>query len=187
MAMASSHHHHHHHHHHVLLLLLFALLLSRVEFSTCHLLKGSISCLDCHNRHLDLSGIKVVVKCSQVKKLAVATTGKDGTFEMELPSDTSTPSSTSSSVNCLAKIMGGPRQLYTSRKDTVARTVKVPDESESYTISKPLKFYASLPPSSQNDNGNFGSSKTVDLPLPPEWGLAPSSYYFPFFPIIGIP
>ncbi|RZB76524.1 hypothetical protein D0Y65_034816, partial [Glycine soja] len=33
----------------------------------------------------------------------------------------------------------------------------------------------------------FGSSKSFDLPLPREWGLAPSSFYVPFFPIIGIP
>ena len=33
----------------------------------------------------------------------------------------------------------------------------------------------------------FGSSKAIDLSLPPEWGLAPSRYYIPFIPIIGIP
>ncbi|WP_168415081.1 hypothetical protein, partial [Acinetobacter indicus] len=164
-----------------------ALVLARVELSTCHVLKGSVSCLDC-NRHYDLSGIKVLVKCSQVKKLAMATTEEDGSFKTELPSDapTSPPSS-----NCLAKLLGGPSQLYASRNNIVSQIVKS-HESDSYIISTPLNFHTSCPLSKKDakcgaQNAKIGSSKTVDLPLPPEWGLAPSSYYVPFFPIIGIP
>ncbi|GMP99051.1 hypothetical protein CsSME_00046688 [Camellia sinensis var. sinensis] len=159
------------HHKVIITALLFALLvLARVEFSTCHVLKGSVTCLDCHNHH-DLSDIKVLVKCSQVKKLAVATTSADGTFETELPSD----------------ILGGPKQLYTSKKNIVSRTLKLSNSDDSYTISKPLKFFTSNPSSSSKNAAAIGESKTVDIPLPPAWGLAPSSYYIPFVPIIGIP
>ncbi|THG13983.1 uncharacterized protein LOC114273481 [Camellia sinensis] len=171
------------HHKVIITALLFALLvLARVEFSTCHVLKGSVTCLDCHNHH-DLSDIKVLVKCSQVRKLAVATTSADGTFETELPSDATPPSS----FNCLANILGGPKQLYTSKKNIVSRTLKLSNSDDSYTISKPLKFFTSNPSSSSKNAAAIGESKTVDIPLPPAWGLAPSSYYIPFVPIIGIP
>ena len=137
-----------------------------------------------------VSDIRVLVKCSQAKKSIMVTTKEDGTFQADLPSTTPTPPS---SFNCLTKILGGPKQLYASRKDMESTTVKVP-ESDSYTTSSPLKFYTSCPNSSGKDekcgahNKGIRSSKTFDIPLPPEWGLAPSSYYFPyFFPIIGIP
>ncbi|XAR59654.1 hypothetical protein NMG60_11015568 [Bertholletia excelsa] len=155
--------------------LVFVSLLAGVELSACHVLEGSVTCLDC-SRHHDLSEIKVLVKCSKVKKMAVATTKEDGSFKTELPSDSTT--STSSSSKCQAKIMGGPTQLYASKTAMISRTVKLPN-SDSYTISAPLNFYTVNP--------QFGSSKTVDLPVPPEWGLPPTSYFTPFLPIIGIP
>lgn len=133
------------------------------------------------------------MKCSQVKKLAMATTGEDGTFQTELPSDTQATTQTSPS-SCLAKILGGPSQLYVSKKNMVSEIAKVPaSESNSYTVSTPLMFYTSCPlakndhPKCRARNAGVSSSKTIDLPLPPEWGLAPSSYYIPFIPIIGIP
>ncbi|XP_058216805.1 uncharacterized protein LOC131327657 [Rhododendron vialii] len=181
----------HHLHQVVTALLLLALVFARVEFSACHVLKGSVTCLDC-NSLSDLSDIKVLVKCSQVKKLAVATTTEDGAFETELPSDTAT--ATSPPLNCQTKILGGPTQLYASRKNMVSETAKAHDSADSYTISAPLSFYTSCPVSGQKEdakcgahNADLGSSKTVDLPLPREWGLAPSSFYVPFMPIIGIP
>lgn len=130
---------------------------------------------------LPSSGIKVAVKCNQVKKLAVTTTGKDGTFKTKLPKDAPT-STHHGSLNCLARVLGGPDQIYASRKDMVSNVVKAHDSDDSsYTISKPLNFYTFK-------NSGIGSSKTIDLPLPKEWGLAPSSYYLnPFVPIIGIP
>ncbi|XP_028086431.1 uncharacterized protein LOC114287319 [Camellia sinensis] len=173
--------------HQLITALIFALVLARVELSACHVLKGSVTCLDC-NPHYDLSDIKVLVKCSQVKKLAMATTTENGTFETELPSDAQPPPS----FNCLASVFGGPSQLYVSRKNMVSRTTKL-SQSDSYTISTPLKFHTSCPLANKDtakcgpQNAVIGSSKTVDLPLPPEWGLAPTSYYFPFMPIIGIP
>ncbi|KAE9461413.1 hypothetical protein C3L33_06719, partial [Rhododendron williamsianum] len=180
--------------HHLIIsaLLVSALVLAKVELSTSYVLKGSVHCLDCkytHDDH-DLSGVKVQVKCSRVKKLAMATTGQDGTFQTELPSDT--PATQTSPSSCLAKILGGQSQLYVSKKNVVSKIAKVPSESNSYTVSTPLMFYTSCPlakndPKCRARNAGVGSSKTIDLPLPPEWGLAPSSYYIPFFPIIGIP
>lgn len=129
--------------------------------------------------------------------MVVATTTEDGAFKTELPSDT--PASTStppppSSLNCHTKILGGPVQLYASAKHMVSKTVKAANDSaDSYTISTPLNFYTSCPVSNKEDakcrarNAQIGSSKTVNVPLPREWGLAPSSFYVPFMPIIGIP
>ncbi|XP_022731731.1 uncharacterized protein LOC111286168 [Durio zibethinus] len=167
--------------------LFFLLALARIQLSTCQVLKARISCLDC-NHDYDFSGIKVAVKCGQVKKLATATTEENGSFQVELPSDKSKISA--SDLNCLAKLLGGPNQLYVRKKNVVSKVVKA-HELNSYAISTPLAFSTSCPLASKDakcgaPNG-IGSSKTVDLPLPPEWGLAPSSFYVPFFPIIGIP
>lgn len=128
------------------------------------------------------------MKCDGVKKLAMADTEHDGSFEVELPSGTSK----SSPLNCQAKLLGGPVQLYASRKNVISKIIKADQEPNSYTISTPLSFSTSCPAADHAKckaamNKQFGSSKNVDLPLPPEWGLAPSSYYIPYFPIIGIP
>ncbi|PHT30118.1 hypothetical protein CQW23_30319 [Capsicum baccatum] len=166
--------------------LFITLALATLQFSSCYVLKGSVTCLDC-NHHIDLSGIKVSVKCSKVKTLTMATTEEDGSFEASLPFD-KTPTN-----KCYAKILGGPNQLFVSRKETDPTVVKSQeDDGNSYTISNSLKFYTKCPSSNKNDNNGkchdeFGSSKTIDLPVPREWGLAPTSYYVPFFPIIGIP
>ncbi|KGN48034.1 uncharacterized protein LOC101219078 [Cucumis sativus] len=153
-----------------------------------YILKGKVLCLDCHASY-DLSGIVVMAKCEKVGKVVTATTAVDGGFEAELPSD-----------ECEARLAGGRNQLYASRKDIVAGIVKgVGGSDEIYGISTPLAFCSSCRCRSigassteaekycKADAGKFGSSKTFNLPLPPEWGMAPSSYYFPFFPIIGIP
>ncbi|XP_071742018.1 uncharacterized protein [Rutidosis leptorrhynchoides] len=165
-------------------LVLSILALSMIEFSSCHLLKSSVACLDCLTRS-NLAGIKILIKCNQVKNIAMATTNEHGTFERQLPSS-----------NCQAKILGGPKQLYISKKNMITSIKKV-EKTSSYTTSQPLSFYTSCPLSQDNDGKcgtqndavgmNIGSSKTVDIPLPKEWGLAPSSYYVPFMPIIGIP
>ncbi|EYU26724.1 hypothetical protein ABFS82_04G210300 [Erythranthe guttata] len=152
------------------------------------LLKGSVACVDCP-QDFDLSGVQVLVKCDKVKKLAVTYTQEDGTFITELPSDEPTKSENPS--NCMAKIMGGPHQLFVSTKDAFAPVIANARESSGslFTTAKPLGFYSTCPLKGKciaKDNG-FASSKTVDFPLPREWGLAPSSYYIPFIPIIGIP
>lgn len=128
------------------------------------------------------------MKCEKVKKVAVATTEASGAFDVELPSDTK---KNPAPLNCLAKLLGGPLQPYVSKKNMVSKVVKGKDTT-SFRISTPLAFSVSCPATLMEDGKcnaatTFGSSKTVDLPLPKEWGLAPSSYYIPFFPIIGIP
>lgn len=124
----------------------------------------------------------VGVKCDNVKKLATTSTKSDGSFEVELPTTTNSNSSPS---ECLAKIMGGTTQIYATNKNMFSKVVQSNFGSNSYTTSTPLAFSTSSPKSQRH--GNMGESKTVDLPLPKEWGFAPSSYYVPFFPIIGIP
>ncbi|XP_065865381.1 uncharacterized protein [Euphorbia lathyris] len=161
------------------LLLLFALAISFSGFqlsTSQQLLKAKVSCLDCTPNY-DFSGTIVSVKCENVKKLATTTTKSEGSFEVDLPT---TSTSTSTPLNCLAKLMGGTTQIYATNKNMVSKIVKKDDSS--YTISTPLAFSTS----SKTLNG-INESKTIDLPLPKEWGLAPSSYYIPFFPIIGIP
>lgn len=141
----------------------------------------------------DVSGIKVLVKCDKVKKLSTATTRDTGYFETELPSaPTAIPSSA-----CLATVLGGTRQLYATRTGIASKIVRAQDGSgRSYlTTSTPLTVSttgpfekkASSPVDRTGDKAEFGSSKTVNLPVPSEWGLAPTSYYLPFVPIIGIP
>lgn len=120
-----------------------------------------------------------------MKNATIATTNPNGSFEAELPSDTLTS-------YCRARILGGSNQLYGSIKNMVRPIVKA--RGSSYAISKPLEFYKKCPLKDGNCGPNktgLGSSKTIDIPLPREWGLAPSSYYItPFMPIIafmGIP
>nr|ACU14977.1 unknown [Glycine max] len=168
----------------VITVFLFALALAKIYPSTCQVVQGKVSCVDCTHNY-DLSDIKVSVRCDGVKKLALATTENDGSFKVDLPLDHTKPSS--SVNNCLAKLLGGPVQLYVSRENQVSQIIKGKDQN-SYTISTSLSFRTSCPLTTKCKGGKqVGSSKTVDLPLPPEWGLAPSSYYVPFFPIIGIP
>ncbi|KAF9598624.1 hypothetical protein IFM89_028293 [Coptis chinensis] len=130
--------------------------------------------------------VKVLVKCDKVKQFALATTEDDGSFEAELTAD---PSST----NCQAQLLGGPNQLCGYKKYLVSKIVKAQD-SKSYTTSTPLAYGTScssrtkFPSSPSNAKSGtakpiYGSSKTVDLPLPREWGMPPTSYYFPILPI----
>ncbi|KAF5189958.1 Pollen ole e 1 allergen and extensin family protein [Thalictrum thalictroides] len=169
--------------------LFLVLAFASIQSSTCHVVKGSVSCLDCA-KHDDLSEVNVLVKCDKVKQFATTTTEKDGCFEAELNVD---PSST----NCEAQLVGGPEQLWSYKKTLVSKIVKSLD-SKSFTISTPLAFFTSCPsksklPSSPSDAKSTGaststleSSKTIDLPVPREWGLPPTSYYIPIIPI-GIP
>ncbi|XP_010521643.1 PREDICTED: uncharacterized protein LOC104800521 [Tarenaya hassleriana] len=141
--------------------------------SASQFVSGKVSCSDCPD-DFDFSGIKIMVSCENTRKrFTVTTTNKKGDFMAELPS--ANPSS------FVAEIRGGPTQLYGSRKNVKSNIVKAYGRPDGYALSSPLIFSISCP-------SGLGSSKTVDLPLPPEWGLAPTSYYFPpFFPIIGIP
>lgn len=120
-----------------------------------------------------------MVKCENVKELAKGTTESDGSFEMQIPKQPN--------GNCVAKLVGGPKQVYGPRKSLASDLISVTPNT--YTTSKPLSIYSSCPSSAIGHAKceSLSSSKTIDLPLPPQWGFAPSSYYFPFFPIIGIP
>ncbi|KAG7950526.1 hypothetical protein I3843_13G117800 [Carya illinoinensis] len=171
--------------------LLFVFALARIELSSCsQFVRAKVSCLDC-NQPYNFSGIKVLVKCDKVKKLAMATTEDDGSFEVKLPSDSTDISKSSDlPMNCHAKLLGGPTQLYSSRKSMVSRIIETHEKPNSYTISTPLSFYSACPTTYAKckDMNKLGSSKTINLPLPPEWGLAPPSFYIPCFPIVtGIP
>lgn len=129
----------------------------------------------------DVSGIQVLVKCDGVRKLLSATTEDNGFFEVELP-----PAHSS----CLAKVLGGPHQLYATRSGMVSKITESRDGSgnSAFTTSTPLVVSTTCPKGKAcRDKSRFGSSKTFDLPVPREWGLAPTSYYLPFIPIIGIP
>ncbi|KAL8496342.1 hypothetical protein ACS0TY_020157 [Phlomoides rotata] len=163
----------------------FSLVLAKAQPYTAQLLKGSVTCLDCPTTS-DLSGVQILVKCDKVKKLSVAYTEEDGNFQTNLPSDGQKSVNPSS---CMAKIMGGSYLLYVSARNSIIPVANARDSSGIFTTSKPLSFYKSCPLKGkcQGKDKGFASSKTVDLPLPREWGLAPSSYYIPFFPIIGIP
>lgn len=127
------------------------------------------------------------MKCAKVKKLAMATTKEDGSFEIKLPTDTKT---SPNSPKCLAKVLGGPSLLYSSGKEPISKVEKVKGH-DYYTNTEKLNIYKSCPAEKKAKCASidleFGSSKTINVPLPGELGLAPSSYYLPFVPIIGIP
>ncbi|MGD7361324.1 hypothetical protein, partial [Ralstonia pseudosolanacearum] len=151
--------------------------LASIEFSACNVVKGTVSCLDC-NLHDDLPEVNVLVKC--VKSTTTTTTEKDGSFEAQLPTN---PSST----NCAVELVGGPQQLCSYRKTMASKIVKAHDSS-SYTISSPLAYSTSCPSNTKSGTSTsmFDSSKTVDFPMPSEWGLPPTSFVIPIIPI-GIP
>ncbi|KAJ8428116.1 hypothetical protein Cgig2_000888 [Carnegiea gigantea] len=162
--------------------LAIALAFSRIVLTSGAVVKGSVLCTDC-DPHYDLSGIKVFVKCDQVKKLSMATTDATGAFETELPSNAAT-SAAPASENCLAKLFGGRSQLYALKKDMVSMVVPAQGAKNTYTLVTPLAFSKSCP--GKCDSG-LGSSKTFDVPIPPHYGLPPSDFFRPVLPIIGIP
>ncbi|KAI3461279.1 hypothetical protein Pfo_017942 [Paulownia fortunei] len=86
------------------------------------------------------------------------------------------------SFNCMTQIMGGLTSSTLQPRILWSKLLKPMNEAN-FTISKSCHFKWKCV---AKDMG-FGSSKTVDLPRPREWGLAPTSYYMPFIPIIGIP
>nr|POF08798.1 hypothetical protein CFP56_39281 [Quercus suber] len=110
-------------------------------------------------------GIKVLVKCDRVKRLATAITEDDGSFEVELPSD-STPKS-SPPLNCHAKLLGGqPSSMPSSKKNRVSKIITT-HEPNTYTISTPLNFSKSCPSSIEAAKckpikNKFGSSNFQD-------------------------
>uniref|UniRef100_T1DFA9 Pollen Ole e 1 allergen and extensin family protein n=1 Tax=Silene latifolia TaxID=37657 RepID=T1DFA9_SILLA len=162
-----------------------ALAFSSIDFTLCSEVKGSVSCTDCGSGY-DFAGIRVLVKCDQVKKLSEAITDKKGNFKTTLPSNSPT-SQVATSPKCLAKLLGGPTQLYALKQDTVSEIVLAKGEKNTYTTRTPLVFSKSCHGKCGSHDPNIDSSMTVDLPSPSEWGLPPTSDFFSFFPIIGIP
>uniref|UniRef100_A0A7C9CKR0 Uncharacterized protein n=1 Tax=Opuntia streptacantha TaxID=393608 RepID=A0A7C9CKR0_OPUST len=162
---------------------ILALTFSRTELALCSAVKGLLLCTDCGPDY-DFSGIRVLVKCDTVKKLSMAITDGNGAFKTDLPADTPTSAAAATSPNCLAKLLGGPTQLYAWKKNIISKIVLAQgDDESSYALDSPLSFSKSCP----GKCDSVGSSKTIDLPVPPEYGLPPTSYYTPFIPIIGIP
>ncbi|KAK4777735.1 hypothetical protein SAY87_017922 [Trapa incisa] len=165
----------------VIAALVVALALVNFPLSASIVVTGKVSCLDCHGLEtFNLSGIKVVVKCDKVNKLSTAVTEDDGSFEAELPSPEHS--------NCLVKVLGGPLQLYAAKTSMVSKITEARDISDHpyFTTSTPLAVSTACP-KKESTFTKLGSSKTINLPVPREWGLAPTSYYLPFIPIIGIP
>ncbi|KAK1299906.1 hypothetical protein QJS10_CPB13g01534 [Acorus calamus] len=145
-------------------LLLAFLALAHVQASTCLVVEGS---------------------CAKEKRLTMATTNQGGSFKAELPPTTT--ATASSSPDCLAVLLGGPERLCGPKKGLVSKVVKAP-LPDTYTVSAPLSIFSACPSGAEKAaQPVFGNSKTFDLPLPPEWGLPPTSFFIPFFPIIGIP
>lgn len=72
------------------------------------------------------------MKCANVKKLATSTATSEGSFEVELPIE----SSSSTPLNCVAKIVGGSSQMYASRKKMVSRIAR--SQEDSLLLPSPL-------------------------------------------------
>ncbi|KAH9621366.1 hypothetical protein KSS87_002016 [Heliosperma pusillum] len=162
-----------------------ALAFSSIGCSLCSEVTGSVACTDCDPDY-DFAGIRVLVKCDQVKRLSEAFTDKNGDFKTTLPSNSPT-SEAATSPKCLAKLLGGPTQLYALKQNMVSEIVLSRGDKNTYTTLAPLVFSKACIGNCGSRDQHTGSSKTVEIPFPAEWGLPPSSDFFSFFPIIGIP
>ncbi|GMH12669.1 hypothetical protein Nepgr_014510 [Nepenthes gracilis] len=135
------------------------------------------------------SCIKVLIECDQVKKQSTATTEHDGSFKAELPSRLP---ALHPATDCQARLLGGSDQLYASSKNMASQIIKAGKQTTTYTTATPLTVGESCSSVGKHAKcgarlPDFDSSKTIDLPIPAEFGLPPTSYYIPLFPIIGIP
>ncbi|KAJ4910917.1 Pollen Ole e 1 allergen and extensin family protein [Raphanus sativus] len=154
---------------------------SNFELSASTLVIGKVSCLDCHS-DFDFSGVKFLLKCDGEKKPITAMAASDGTFRSVLPT-----TDKKHSMNCLAKILGGPEQLYAHKHNMVSELVKSKHDTKVLITSNPLSFSLSCPkPTGDNVGNMIGDSKTVNFPGTGGFGFPPASF-FPFLPIIGIP
>ncbi|CAH2072170.1 unnamed protein product [Thlaspi arvense] len=162
--------------------LLFVLaIFSNFELSASSLVRGKVSCLDCHH-DFDFSGVKVLLKCDGEKKSITTMAGSDGSFRSMLRT-----ADKNRSMKCLAKLLGGPEQLYAHKHNLVSELVKSKHDSNVLTTSNPLSFSLSCPKPTGDYVGNMiGDSKTINFPGTGGFGFPPVSF-FPFIPIIGIP
>ncbi|CAH8386042.1 unnamed protein product [Eruca vesicaria subsp. sativa] len=162
-------------------LLLVLAVFSNFELSASSLVRGKVSCLDCH-RDFDFSGIKILLKCDGEKKPVTSMAASDGSFRSLIPT-----ANEKDSMKCLAKLLGGPEQLYAHKQNLVSELIKSKHESKVLTTSKQLTFSLSCPKPTEDSVGDkIGDSKTVDFPGTGGFGFPPASF-FPFLPIIGIP
>ncbi|CAN8300996.1 unnamed protein product [Cochlearia groenlandica] len=151
---------------------------SNFDLSASSLVHGKVSCLDC-NRDFDFSGIKILLKCDGEKKTVTTMAASDGSFRSILQTGDEKVSK-----NCIAKLLGGPDQLYAHKHNLVSLLVKSKQNSKVLTTSNTLSFSLSCPkPTGENVEDD---SKTVDFPGTGGFGFPPISF-FPFLPIIGIP
>ncbi|ONK57470.1 uncharacterized protein A4U43_C09F840 [Asparagus officinalis] len=174
--------------------LVLVLALASINLSSCQLVKGSVSCVDC-NPHKDLSGVRVAVKCRFERKLVFALTNNKGNFEAEVPKNSSSPSS--SPLNCYAMLLGGPVQLWAFKKSMLSKIIKAPAGlSGSYSLSTPLTFFISHPTPKVFDQSHSDDKKSPDFGVFPPMALPPPAnftgnipliFFFPFLPIIGVP
>ncbi|CAN6849014.1 unnamed protein product [Brassica oleracea var. botrytis] len=156
-------------------------LFSNFELSASTLVLGKVSCLDCHG-DFDFSGVKVLLKCEGEKKPITTMATSDGSFRSVLLT-----ADKKRSMNCLAKLLGGPEQLYAHRHNMVSELVKSKHDTKVLTTSNPLSFSLSCPkPTGDNVGNMIGDSNTVNFPGTGGFGFPPASF-FPFLPIIGIP
>ncbi|KAJ0238768.1 Pollen Ole e 1 allergen and extensin family protein [Hirschfeldia incana] len=154
---------------------------SNFELSASTLVLGKVSCLDCHS-DFDFSGVKVLLMCDGEKKPTITMAASDGSFRSVLPT-----ADKKRSTNCLAKILGGPEQIYAHKHNMVSELVKSKHDTKVLTTSNPLSFSLSCPkPTGDNVGRMIGDSKTVNFPGAGGFGFPPASF-FPFLPIIGIP
>ncbi|KAF3778210.1 hypothetical protein EJ110_NYTH41879 [Nymphaea thermarum] len=144
---------------------------------------GSISCPDCTSRR-QLAGLRVVIKCGRAKQAIGTLTDNTGAFKVNLSS-----SLLHDMAPCYAMLLSGSnRQCKFEGGHNIARIVdgRLTSPLTFSPFSCPGKPSQGLKPGG-SQGAELGDSKTIDLPLPPEWGLPPTSYYtYPIIPI-GIP
>ncbi|KAH0937272.1 hypothetical protein HID58_004733 [Brassica napus] len=154
---------------------------SNFELSASTLVTGKVSCLDCH-RDFDFSGVKVLLQCDGEKKPVTTLAASDGSFRSVVQT-----ADKKQEIKCLAKLLGGPEQLYAHKHNMVSELVKSKHDTMVLTTSNPLSFTLSCPkPTGDNVGNMIGNSKTVNFPGTGGFGFPPASF-FPFLPIIGIP
>lgn len=135
--------------------------------------------------YVAFTGLGVVVRCGRDGQVGGALTNDSGWFKVNMRR----PGLLQSAAPCYAMLVSGPRRRCRFKDGhSMARVVDG-------RLTSPLTFSPAscvgepsqgLGPASIR-GAELGDSKTIDLPLPREWGLPPTSYYtFPVIPI-GIP
>ncbi|KAH9612825.1 hypothetical protein KSS87_015378 [Heliosperma pusillum] len=151
----------------IIAVLIIALAFSRLCLSSCSRVKGYVSCTDCHPDY-DFSGIKVQVKCDQVKTISEAITNKTGHFEAILPTDSSATSLASTTPNCWAELVGGASQLYFPKQNTMSKLSITLHDNSTFSQTTPLVFATSCSSKCEYkiEQSSNGTSMTVYVIMP---------------------